>query len=272
MNVAISQLVEDFDTTVTTVQGVITFYALVMATLMLTGGKIGDIIGRRRAPRLRDRFGADGSIMEHSLPALRLVDSRGHRCGTGHAGPGRPVGSQLSGPRPDHGIRRHRRCRGRRHRRRADHRRLLHHQPLLALGLRRRGDRGLHHRSHRPTDRGREARRAPAEPRHRGLCALRHRARTDRVRNAPSERLGLAHAEAVADRTLRLRPHPVRGPRGRHRALEFRPLGGPPGSPGTGPTRPARTPPDIATALRAQLLSQPEPDPARDLLHPPAPP
>ena len=49
MNVAISQLVEDFDTTVTTIQGVITLYALVMATLMITGGKIGDIIGRRRA-------------------------------------------------------------------------------------------------------------------------------------------------------------------------------------------------------------------------------
>jgi EmrB/QacA subfamily drug resistance transporter len=49
MNVAISQLVEDFDTSVTTIQGVITLYALVMATLMITGGKIGDIIGRRRA-------------------------------------------------------------------------------------------------------------------------------------------------------------------------------------------------------------------------------
>jgi MFS family permease len=49
MNVAISQLVEDFDTTVTTIQAVITLYALVMATLMITGGKIGDIIGRRRA-------------------------------------------------------------------------------------------------------------------------------------------------------------------------------------------------------------------------------
>jgi len=49
MNVAISQLVEDFDTTVTTIQGVITLYALVMATLMMTGGKVGDIIGRRRA-------------------------------------------------------------------------------------------------------------------------------------------------------------------------------------------------------------------------------
>ncbi|MBK5110978.1 MAG: MFS transporter [Thermoleophilia bacterium] len=49
MNVAISQLVEDFDTTVTTIQAVIAFYALVMASLMLVGGKIGDMIGRRRA-------------------------------------------------------------------------------------------------------------------------------------------------------------------------------------------------------------------------------
>jgi EmrB/QacA subfamily drug resistance transporter len=49
MNVAISQLVEDFDTTVTTIQSVIALYALVMAGLMLTGGKLGDLLGRRRA-------------------------------------------------------------------------------------------------------------------------------------------------------------------------------------------------------------------------------
>ncbi len=49
MNVSISQLVEDFDTTVTVIQGVITFYALTMAALMITGGKLGDIWGRRRA-------------------------------------------------------------------------------------------------------------------------------------------------------------------------------------------------------------------------------
>src|SRR6476469_1980734 len=48
MNVAISQLVDDFDTTVTTIQFVIALYALVMAGLMLTGGKLGDILGRRR--------------------------------------------------------------------------------------------------------------------------------------------------------------------------------------------------------------------------------
>lgn len=48
MNVSISQLVADFDTTVTVIQMVITFYALVMAALMMTGGKLGDIYGRRR--------------------------------------------------------------------------------------------------------------------------------------------------------------------------------------------------------------------------------
>lgn len=49
MNVSISTLVNDFDTTVTTIQAVITLYCLVMAMFMLTGAKVGDIIGRRRA-------------------------------------------------------------------------------------------------------------------------------------------------------------------------------------------------------------------------------
>ena len=49
MNVSISTLVADFDTTVTTIQAVITLYCLVMAMFMMTGAKVGDIIGRRRA-------------------------------------------------------------------------------------------------------------------------------------------------------------------------------------------------------------------------------
>lgn len=49
MNVSISQLVKDFDTTVTTIQTAITLYALVMAALMITGGKLGDRWGRKRA-------------------------------------------------------------------------------------------------------------------------------------------------------------------------------------------------------------------------------
>jgi MFS family permease len=63
MNVSISQLVEDFDTTVTTIQGVITFYSLVMAALMITGGKVGDIIGRRKALVIGMIIYASGSAL-----------------------------------------------------------------------------------------------------------------------------------------------------------------------------------------------------------------
>jgi EmrB/QacA subfamily drug resistance transporter len=49
MNVSISQLVADLHTTVTSIQGIITLYSLIMAMFMVVGGKIGDLIGRRRA-------------------------------------------------------------------------------------------------------------------------------------------------------------------------------------------------------------------------------
>jgi MFS family permease len=49
MNVSISQLVVDLDTDVAAIQAVITLYSLVMAMLMVTGGKVGDLVGRRRA-------------------------------------------------------------------------------------------------------------------------------------------------------------------------------------------------------------------------------
>src|SRR4029079_13236280 len=49
MNVSISQIVADLDTTVTGVQGAITAYTLVMAAFMLVGAKLGDIWGRDKA-------------------------------------------------------------------------------------------------------------------------------------------------------------------------------------------------------------------------------
>jgi len=49
MNVSIATVAEDAGTTVTGIQGAITAYTLVMAALMLTGAKIGAIIGRKRA-------------------------------------------------------------------------------------------------------------------------------------------------------------------------------------------------------------------------------
>lgn len=63
MNVSISQLVDDFDTTVTTIQSIIAFYALVMAGLMLIGGKLGDIIGRKRAFKIGLVIFAAGSAL-----------------------------------------------------------------------------------------------------------------------------------------------------------------------------------------------------------------
>jgi EmrB/QacA subfamily drug resistance transporter len=75
MNVAISQLVEDFDTTVTTIQAVIALYALTMAGLMLTGGKLGDILGRRRAFAIGLVIYGAGSALtaaSWSVPTLML--------------------------------------------------------------------------------------------------------------------------------------------------------------------------------------------------------
>src|SRR6187397_2607482 len=48
MNVSIAQVAKDVGTTVTGIQTAITLYTLVMATLMITGGKIGQILGRKR--------------------------------------------------------------------------------------------------------------------------------------------------------------------------------------------------------------------------------
>ena len=75
MNVSISELVEDFETTVTTIQGVITLYALVMAMFMLTGGKIGDIIGRKRAfivGLVIYAIGSSLTAVSWSVPTLTL--------------------------------------------------------------------------------------------------------------------------------------------------------------------------------------------------------
>jgi EmrB/QacA subfamily drug resistance transporter len=75
MNVSISQLVEDFDTEVTTIQAVITLYSLVMAALMIAGGKVGDIIGRRRAFGIGHAIYGVGSLLTAvawSVPVLTL--------------------------------------------------------------------------------------------------------------------------------------------------------------------------------------------------------
>ena len=73
MNVSISQLVEDLDTTVTAIQAVITLYSLVMAMLMVTGGKIGDLIGRRRAFIVGLSIYSVGSLITSVAPNVAVL-------------------------------------------------------------------------------------------------------------------------------------------------------------------------------------------------------
>ncbi|GGL65513.1 MFS transporter [Streptomyces fumigatiscleroticus] len=73
MNVSISRLVADFDTSVTAIQAVITLYALVMAAFMLIGGRFGDILGRRRMFFLGLAVYGTGSALTAVAPTLRVL-------------------------------------------------------------------------------------------------------------------------------------------------------------------------------------------------------
>ena len=73
MNVSISTLINDFKTDVTTVQAAITLYALVMASLMITGGKIGDIIGRKHAFRTGLIIYGTGSFLTAISPNMAIL-------------------------------------------------------------------------------------------------------------------------------------------------------------------------------------------------------
>ena len=73
MNVSISTLVAEFDTTVTTIQAVITLYCLVMAMFMMTGAKVGDIIGRRRAFVVGLIIYGCGSLLTALAPTVAVL-------------------------------------------------------------------------------------------------------------------------------------------------------------------------------------------------------
>lgn len=73
MNVSISNVVADLDTTVENVQLAITAYMLVMASTMLLGGKLGDIWSRRRAFRIGLVVFAIGSGLTAVTPGIGLL-------------------------------------------------------------------------------------------------------------------------------------------------------------------------------------------------------
>jgi MFS family permease len=73
MNVAISQIVDDLDTSIQGVQSAITLYTLVMAAFMLLGAKLGDILGRNGAFAIGLAIYGVGSLTTALSPNLAVL-------------------------------------------------------------------------------------------------------------------------------------------------------------------------------------------------------
>jgi EmrB/QacA subfamily drug resistance transporter len=73
MNVSIATVAKDVGTTVTGIQGAITAYTLVMAALMITGAKVGAMIGRKRAFAIGCVIYGCGSLTTSLAPNLYVL-------------------------------------------------------------------------------------------------------------------------------------------------------------------------------------------------------
>jgi MFS family permease len=73
MNVSIATVAADVGTTVTGIQTAITFYTLVMAALMITGGKLGQVWGRKRAFAIGCVIYGCGSFTTSIAPNLPVL-------------------------------------------------------------------------------------------------------------------------------------------------------------------------------------------------------
>jgi MFS family permease len=73
MNVSIATVAKDVGTTVTGIQGAITAYTLVMAALMITGAKVGALIGRKRAFAIGCVIYGCGSLTTALSPSLPVL-------------------------------------------------------------------------------------------------------------------------------------------------------------------------------------------------------
>ena len=73
MNVSIATVASDLGTTVTGIQTAITMYTLVMAALMITGGRMGAILGRKRAFTIGCVIYGCGSLTTAISPNLPVL-------------------------------------------------------------------------------------------------------------------------------------------------------------------------------------------------------
>jgi MFS family permease len=73
MNVSITQIVADLDTSIQGVQAAITLYTLVMAAFMLAGAKLGDILGRKQVFAIGLAVYGVGSLTTSLSPNLPVL-------------------------------------------------------------------------------------------------------------------------------------------------------------------------------------------------------
>lgn len=73
MNVSMATVAEDLGTSITGIQTAITLYTLVMAAFMVTGGKIGQILGRSRAFAIGCVIYGAGSLTTSLAPNLGIL-------------------------------------------------------------------------------------------------------------------------------------------------------------------------------------------------------
>src|SRR5947199_9831398 len=78
LNVSLATLIGELHTTLQSLQWVMSAYALVLAALTVTGGRLGDLFGRKRTFRLGALLFAAGSLLASisgSVPTLYAGES-----------------------------------------------------------------------------------------------------------------------------------------------------------------------------------------------------
>ena len=167
MNVSISAVVEDLDTTASGVQSAIALEALVSAAFILINSKLGDLIGRKRAYVIglcAYAIGALAMTLAQSLTAVIIFWAIIGGLGASLLLPAMQslIHGNFEGRGAEEGLRTRRRRGGDRRSGRPAARRVRHHLPLLAGRLR---ARGRHHRRRAVPDPPRPRRRLH-RPRH----------------------------------------------------------------------------------------------------------
>ena len=146
MNVSISAVVDDLDTTVSDVQGAIALEALVSAAFILIGSKVADLIGRKRAfvlGLLGYAIGAVAMTFAQSVTAIIIFWAVIGGLGASLLLPSMQalIHGNFAGRRAEEDLRAGRRRVGDRRGRRAAARRLLDHGAVVARRVRARGGR-----------------------------------------------------------------------------------------------------------------------------------